>query len=247
MWTTIKETYARSAWIAVTLPLLFALPAVAEMTQHVIEYRIGMFESLDAMVGLSGDPGRMIYGMAKVLSLFLLLYWVSRAMAFGRGGGRRILGDGRSAFLFVWVALVCLILAALPLFAGDLLQPWVADDRMRLKIVLILLVIGGTLNVYLDVWMVGAALGNGRLTIPASFRIMHGNFWWSTIFFLLAQLPLMIAHYGLNYAAAGRSEPVLWTLLTLDAFVVGSLGIVLAAAQFLIARRAAERAGVRLT
>jgi hypothetical protein len=247
MWTMIKEAYGRSAWIALSLPLLIALPTIAEMAQHAIEYRLGIFDSVESMQRMAADPGRMAYGMVKVLTLFLLLYWVSRAMAFGRGGGRRVLGDGRSAFLFLWVVLLSLLLVGVGLFGDDLLGSFVDEPKTRFRIMLLLFAAGSTLHIYLMVWMVGAALGNGPLNIPASFRIMKGNFWWSAVFFLIAQLPLMAAHFGLNFAAVGRPAPVMWALLALDALLVGFLGIVLAASQYLIARRATERAGVRLT
>lgn len=246
MWTSLKECYRDSAAIALSLPLLFAVPAVAEFIQHLIEYRIGMFESVAAMQANAEHPARMAWGMVKVLSLFLMIYWVSRAMAFGRGGAKPVLGDARSALLFAGVLLVNLALAAAQLFGSGLLAPLVGPAAAQ-WISILLFVLGTALTVYLSVWAVGAALGNCALTIRASFRIMHGNFWWSVGFSLLAQLPLIAVHYALNFGGMGRPAGLLWTLLTLDALLVGYLGIVIGAITYLVARRAAGRAGVSLT
>lgn len=247
MWTLIKECYRESARFARAWPLLFALPLAAELAQHVVEYRIGMFASVEAMVALDGDPSRMTFGVVKVVTLLVYTYWVSRWLAYGRDGRRRVLGDGRSAFLFAWVVALGLVTGGLQLFGGALLRPFGASDGVVLAVGLVFVSAMMAIDIYLTAWKVGAALGNGRLTIPASFRIMHGNFWWSLGFYIVMILPLMIAHYVVGGVALGRPDAMLWPMLIFDALLVGYLGTVLAATGFLIARRAAERKGVPLT
>lgn len=246
MWTSIKECYRESTAIALSLPLLLAVPAIAELAQHIIEYRIGMFESVAAMQATAEHPARMAWGMVKVVSLFLMIYWVSRAMAFGRGGAKPVLGDARSALLFARVLLVCLALTAVELFGQGLYAPLVGAAAAQ-WISILLFVLATAVTVYLSVWVVGAALGNCALTIPASFRIMHGNFWWSAGFSLLAQLPLIAVHYALNFGGVGRPAGLLWALLTLDSLLVGYLGVMIGTITYLVARRAAGRAGASLT
>jgi hypothetical protein len=84
------------------------------------------------------------------------------------------------------------------------------------------------------------------MTIPASFRVMHGNFWWSLGFFAVMFLPLMVLHYGLNGLAIGRPDGLLRAILAIDSLVVGYLGLVLAMTSVLMAQRSAERSGVAL-
>ena len=72
MWTEIRRAYGDSARVALALPLLFALPLVAELIQHVIEYRIGLFESFAAMEATGDHSARMGFGQVKILSLILL-------------------------------------------------------------------------------------------------------------------------------------------------------------------------------
>ena len=96
----IAQAYRDSARAALALPLLFALPAAAELIQHAIEHRAGMFDSLAAMQAAADDPARMGVGQVKVLTLMLVLYWVSRWQALRGDPGRSVWGDGRSAALF---------------------------------------------------------------------------------------------------------------------------------------------------
>jgi hypothetical protein len=103
------------------------------------------------------------------------------------------------------------------------------------------------LDIYLAGWKAGAALGNKRLNIPASIRVMHGSFWWSLAFLILTMLPVMVLHYGLNFVAIGRESTALWALLILDSAVVAYLGLILAIATFMVAARAADRADMPLT
>jgi hypothetical protein len=99
------------------------------------------------------------------------------------------------------------------------------------------------LATFLLAWRVGAALGEPRLTISASFRIMRGNFWWSLGFTLAAALPLMLVHYALAIGAIGRGPVALWTVLAVDSLVVGLLGLTMGAASYRAVRRAMARAG----
>lgn len=246
MWRFIKQAYRDSARILVALPALFALAAATELIQHVIEQRIGMFDSLEAAQATGDHAARMGFGQVKILSLILLLYWVSRWQAFRDRPERSVLGDRRSAWLFLGVVLVGIALGLVQQFGGALLSPLGFNARTLLAIGLAFFAASVALEIYLTVWKVGAALGNPRLSIPASFRIMRGNFWWSLGFSIVMILPLMAVHYALNIFAIGKPAVTLWAILAADALIVGYLGLVLATTSFLIAQRATQRAGVPL-
>ena len=242
MWTEIKASY-RDSWIVTrSFPLLFALPAAAEFAQHVAEHQTGMFASIEGMKAAADNGWRMGFGIVKILSLFLLVYWVSRALAALQGGPLRVRGDARSALLFAPVLAWGMGTGLLQLFGGDLIARFVSGRAT--------LIVGGLFalallvcDTYLVVWKVGASLGNARLTFIASFRIMNGNFWWSILFFLAMFLPLVVVHYALNLLAIGRAPTLIWATLCVDALTVGYLGIVLAAATYAIASRATARKG----
>ena len=242
MWTEIKTAYRDSWAVARKFPLLFALPAAAEFAQHIAEHETGMFASIEGMKSAAENGWRMGLGIVKVLSLFLLTYWVSRALAALRGTPLRVRGDARSALLFAPVLAWAMGTGLLQLFGGDLIPRFLSPRAT--------LIIGGAFmlallacDTYLVPWKVGAALGNARLSFIASFRIMNGNFWWSILFFQAMFLPLIVVHYALNLLAVGRPPALMWATLGLDALTVGYLGIVLAAATYAIARRATARKG----
>jgi hypothetical protein len=246
VWASIKGAYRESARAAVALPLLFALPVATELVQHAIEYRIGMFASLQAMEAVGNHPARMGFGQVKILSLILVLFWACRWHAFRGQRGRSVLGDRGSAFLFAGVVVLSMAIGAAQQFGGTLLAPILPDESTLMTVGIAFFLGSVVLDVYLTCWKVGSALGNPRLSIPASFKIMHGNFWWSLGFSLAMILPLMVAHYALNAVAIGQEQGPLWAILATDACLVGYLGLVLATTSFLIARRATERAGVPL-
>jgi hypothetical protein len=245
MWTKIKTAYRDSWTVALKFPLLFALPAAAEVAQHIAEFQVGMYTSLQGMQAAEDNAWRMGFGIVKVLSLFLLIYWGSRALADLREARLRVAGDARSAQLFAGVIAWSLGTGLLQLFGGGLIAPF-ATGRAAMIIGAVFALALLVFDIYLTAWKVGAALGNERLTFIASFRIMNGNFWWSLGYFVLMFLPLMVIHYALNFLAVGRPVFQLWAILGFDALVVGYLGIVMVAISFVIAERATARNGETL-
>jgi hypothetical protein len=181
-----------------------------------------------------------------MLSLALLGYWVVRFIGLGEDRRRTVALPRPAVLLFAGVLLFDLAFTAVHKLGGEALAALVPNQRVVLAIGIVWLLLALALGVYLVVWKVGAALGNSRLTIPASFRLMHGNLWWSFAFTLLMMLPLMVAHYALGIGAIGRPPAVAVAMLFFDALLVGYLGTVLIATNYAIARRAADRAGVTL-
>jgi len=245
MWTEIRTAYRDSWMVALTYPLLFALPVAAEFAQHVVEQGIGMYASLEAMEAAGDNGWRMGFGVVKVLSLFMLVYWVSRALAALHGAALRVLGDRHSARLFAGVVVWSLVTGMLQLFGGHLISPYLTS-RAALIVGALFVIALIVCDIYLSAWKIGASLGNARLSFTRSFSVMHGNFWWSLGYFILMFLPLMALHYAFAVLAVGKGPIVLWALLALDALTVGYLGIVLVATSYAIARRGAARKGEAL-
>jgi hypothetical protein len=82
MWQDIKLVY-QTAWrSAFLLPLLFLIPCIVEMAQHVVELNAGMYDSLAGAKAAANDPTRMTFGFAKIMALSLPTYWFVRLMAF---------------------------------------------------------------------------------------------------------------------------------------------------------------------
>ena len=246
MWKAMKEVYGSSWRFMVAVPLVAAIPMIAELAQHAAEYRSGMYDSFAMAKATAEDPARMGLGYVKMLSLALLGYWVVRFMGLGEDRRRTVALPRTAGLLFAGVLLFDLAFTAVHKLGGEALTALVPNQRVVLAIGIVWLLLALALGVYLVVWKVGAALGNSRLTIPASFRLMHGNLWWSFAFTLLMMLPLMVAHYALGLGAIGRPPAVALAMLVFDALLVGYLGTVLIATNYAIARRAADRAGLTL-
>lgn len=242
----LKQVYRESSRFVYTLPWLVAIPILAELIQHGIEYRSGMYDSLAMARATENDPARALFGYGKELTLFFMGYWVVRFLAFGHDPKRAMALPRRAGLLFVPVLLFEMgllflteagIKFALTRFAGQLLG---------VAIFVAWLVLPVCLEIYLICWKTGAALGNGRLSIPTSFRLMHGNFWWSFGLTFLVCSPLMILHYALGLGAIARPAWLTGMLLLADGLFVGYLGVVLIATNYVIASQATAKANVNL-
>jgi hypothetical protein len=101
MWKATKEIYGESWRFALALPWLVAIPVIAELVQHGIEYRSGMYESFAGVTTGGSDATRDLFGHAKELTLYLMGYWVVRFMAFGHDPKRTVALPRRAVTLFV--------------------------------------------------------------------------------------------------------------------------------------------------
>lgn len=78
MKTDIQAIY-RHAWAFARLcPLLFLVPVLAELAQHVVEWQAGMYDGIAGAKAAEADTLRMQFGFAKTLALLLPGYWFMR-------------------------------------------------------------------------------------------------------------------------------------------------------------------------
>ena len=246
MWTDIKKTYRDSSRFVLALPLIAAVPFAAELIQHVIEVQVGMFDSYAGAEAAGSDPARMGFGYIKVLTLFLIGYPLFRFLASGGDRRAALTVTRTSALLFGAVILLSLSMMVLNTIGGTLVTQMAGSEASVLGIGLAAFLAMIVVDTYLAAWKVAAALGNPRVTIAASFRIMHRHVPWSLAYFFAIMLPLMILHYALNIGAIGLGSFTMWGMLAIDSVVASYLGILLSAAVYRMARRAAERASVEL-
>lgn len=247
MWSDLKRTYADSAAFVIALPLVAAVPFAAQFIQHAVEVNVGMFDSYAAAEALGDHPARDAFGSIKVLSLFLITYFVIRFIGFGRDRRQAVAVTRSSALLFGAVLLFNLAFMAAQRVGGSLLSQSIADPGQLLITGALGVFAMMLLETYLAGWKSAAALGNPGVTLPVSARVMHPRLLRSFGFTLAMMIPLMIVHYALNFAAIGVPAGATWAILVLDSAVATFLGIVLAATLYRIAHRAAEEAGIPLT
>jgi hypothetical protein len=240
-----KSVHAGAWRYALACPLLFAVPAAAEFIQHVIEMRIGMYDSVAAAQAAAANGARLGWGLIKTLSLTLAGYWAARflLMRDGAAAARRL--DGLAVRLYAWVMLWALALTALTLWGGEAMRA-AGLGAYAMKAGIALTLLSFIANIMLAPWMVAAALGNAGLGFLRSVRLVGWDVWWGMLFTLATILPPMVLHYAFAVLTIGAAPAAAWTILTLDSVLVGYLGAIIAATNVAIARRAVARAGEKL-
>ena len=131
MWADIKAIYRNAGRFALAFPLLFLIPVLVEMAQHVVEIQAGMYLNEAGAKAAEGDPVRLWFGFAKTLAIGLPSYWFVRYL---------LLGDAARAVRIEWPAiglwLVVFALSAIQawwsLFGPEFLAPLgLAERRVR--------------------------------------------------------------------------------------------------------------------
>ena len=198
-------------WLA---PAVLALVIIPEFAQHVVEIRLGMFDSAEAARSLQNEPTRWAFGYVKFAGLVLTFlaaacFWWTREHG-GRWWDVRDLAWPRLAL----GALIVFGVGSLP----ELLRSMLDETSMK---------------VLATVWML--------LTLPGLFILLAGLFgdkatpiaamWrrgWPWL--LLTALLLVLAFapaswlHAMNHRWAMGAEPaVLWGLMIWDSVLVGLL------------------------
>lgn len=235
-WNALTTTYRGSIAFLIACPLLALVPVVFELVQHVVEVRIGLYDSVAAARATEHHPLRMVFGMAKVMALIIPGYWITRFLALG---DRRRAGalEAPALRLFGGVVAFHAALAAVQLF----LLPRDAP------VMIATFAVGQVIACLVPAWTVAAALGNGAIGPRRSIAIMARQLPWTFAFLLVALVPVMIPHYALGAVALLAPKLWLWPALVVDSVLVGWLCAVMIASGYVAATRAAASQGVSLT
>lgn len=222
----LKFAYRESWAFMLACPLLFLVPVLAELLQHVIEMQIGMYDSIEAAQAADADPQRMLFGFIKTLGMLLPGYWVMRFLAGGRDAAAARRLEKRPLMLFAlffgfMAALTAVQLFGLPRTGTALLAA---------------MVVGLVLNPLFARWGAGAPLGLpiGPL---ASARAMLRHLPFAIAFSLAVILPLMIPHYILGVGALFVPDSLKWPVLIADSLLVGYMAVVMVAGLWVVATR----------
>lgn len=241
-----KAIYRDAGAFAVAFPVLFLIPVLVEMAQHVVELRGGMYVNEAGAMVAESDPLRLQFGFVKTLALHLPGYWFVRYI---------LIGDRARAARIEWPAaglwLVIFAFAAAQMWWG-LFGPSLTDlagleGQAATIASVVLTILSMALSLYLIAWMVAWPLGNRSIGPVQSLAIMHREFWHAAGLMLTGMLPLMVVHYGLAIAAVVALPPALdWAAMVADSVVVGYLALTMMGASAYAALHAARRSGAEL-
>lgn len=237
----MKENYAVAWRVAKAMPLVFALPVAVEGVQHIIEWRIGMFESVAMASAVENHPARAGWAYLKIGTLFLMGWWVWRFLGFDGDRGRTLRWDTFAAARYSLVLIFSGAITALEMQAGDLLGGIFETSLHTLFAAIGTMLVAMALELYFAPWKVGAALGQPHASLAASFKTMNGNIGWSFGLTLAMFFPIMILHYALGLLPIVLPPAIGALFLVLDSFVVGYLAILFPTTVYIIARRARSK------
>lgn len=217
------------------LPLLFAVLIVWEFAQHVIEVRIGFFDSREAAKAVANDPARMAFGWIKMISVYVGGFFVIRYLA-AKNADAPLSPVGLALRRYAPYIAYSLGLFALVLYARGFV-PATSVTTFRTIVSLAQIAV----EPLLILWIVSAAT-DGTVRNPfRSVRVTGWLYFWALALFFVGRLPVNAAHQLLNRYAMGQPELLLWPMLVIDAVVVGLIIAVIPALYVRIARFIWER------
>ena len=234
-WHAFRSAYAGGLAFVRDCLALTLVPAAFDLLQHVVEVRIGMYDSLAAAQALADSPMRTAFGLLKVASLTLPAYWVMRFLP-RRDARFAVRVESPAWQLFLLFLIVQIVLEAIDLYLLPRHGWWA-------PVVFLVAMVEGAL---FAAWAVGASWGNERMSVQASIRLMAPRLIWTLAFQVVVTLPFLVPHYALCVFAMMGAKSILWPALVVDSLLVGVMTPVTIASSFYPALRAAQLAGVAL-
>jgi hypothetical protein len=195
-------------WIA---PLIPALVVIPEFLQHIVEIRLGMFESGDAFSASADAPVRWAFGYAKIAGLILAT--LAAARFWGGHDEGQCWWDWRAiTWTTFFLGLLAFGIGALP----ELLKGRLSATEFE--------VVAWTLSIATlpSFLMMMAGLTGDRVT---SLKAMWVRGWgwlaFIAVMVALAFVPASWLHQMNHHWVMGASNPVLWLFAIGDSIVVG--------------------------
>lgn len=223
--------------VARGLPLLFAIMVAWEFGQHIVEVRIGLFDSETAAKAVSQDGSRMALGWIKMILVYAGGFFAIRYLVWG-SSARTLAVSRRTVLRYLPYVAYSLILFALIFYAGSFIA---ADRVMAFRATIGLAQV--LIEPLLMLWIVSAAT-DGPVGGPLQSATLTGrHYLWALALFFVARLPTNAAHQLLNRYAIGQPPALVWAMLAIDAVVVGLLVAIVPAIYVRVTRLVMERRG----
>lgn len=210
----IADTYRLGGRTWRAAPLLIAIAVVPEFLQHIVEIRLGMFESLAQFRALSMDPSRWLFGYAKVAGTVIAMLTIARFWATG---------SVRATFRMPPRDLGRLVLAVALTIVVSLPFDWLAKQPLPGAAIFLVKTISFLLQAGLTLFVAAALFGDRSLTLKTAFTERWPTALVMTVALVFAFVPAQFLHMADHKLALGRPAAIVWALMIWDALVVGML------------------------
>lgn len=216
-------------------PLILAIAAVPELAQHVVEIKLGMFESLAMFRAHGADSLRMAFGYVKVAGFVIAI--LASARFWWTGSVRTALLPPPRDLLRLVAALALAVAAQLPFewIRTGMAQPWNA----------VLLIAETALAMALTAYVVAALFGDRAMTLRRVFTAGWGRALLILLLMAMCYAPCFALHLATHKLALGLPVPLVCALMAFDGPFIGLFSALVGSAMFAGYASDAER-GVAL-
>jgi hypothetical protein len=210
--TALAQLYPRGLSLFWLAPATVALVIIPEFIQHIVEIRLGMFESREAFQGLSLDSSRMTIGFVKIAGLLLAMLAAARFW-WARQSGRawydpRTIAWGRLGLGF-------LIFGLVP-FLPELAKAQIGQDGVQWVSIALSIVLLPMLFL-----MLAGLFGDRDTPVSAMWRRAWPWLILTLVLVLLGFAPSAWLHQLNHRWALGADPAVVWALMVFDSLLVG--------------------------
>lgn len=226
----IYQTYRLGGKAMLAAPTILLLAALPELAQHILEIRIGMFDSLADARRLQHSPVRAYFGYAKIAGVWIAVFLIARFWANG--------ASVRAAFSVPPRVLVKAVAGIVVIVAvGFAVVKLLAIISPGLAIAASL--VSGVIQAMIFLWVIGVWLDEAPIALKETFASRAPNALALLVIFL-ASIPVTQGlHILIHKVVLGQPQIVVWTLMLLDALIVVPLSAALKGSALFVGFRTA--------
>jgi len=208
----VRTIYRRGGRAAVAVPLLTAIAVLPEAAQHVVEIKLGMFDSREAFRALANDPMRWAFGYAKLAGFWIAILGFARFHA--TGSLRRVPKVPPAMLVRVAIGIA---------LAGGV---GAALDRIDMAIgspaaSVVLAILSFAIQTGLFLYIAAALVEDRTMTLRRAFIRCFPAAALLTLYAAIAFVPAQALHMANHRLALGQPIAMVWGLMAFDALWVG--------------------------
>jgi hypothetical protein len=224
----LVQSYRLGGQSMVRAPAILLLAALPELAQHVVEIRIGMFDSLEAAHRLQHSVMREYIGYPKVAAVWIAAFLIARFWSNG--------ASARSAVAVSPKILAKTILGFMAIVGvGFVIVKGLGLISSKLGVVALLL--SGIIQAIIFLWTIGVWLEENPISIKLAFTARAPNA-LSLLIIFLCSVPLAQGlHILIHKVVLGQSQPIVWALMIADAIFIVPLSAALNGAALFVGYR----------